>query len=226
MIKQKLNKIKDDLLADTVLVAVSKTKPNSLIEEAYDAGQRIFGENKALELRDKFDSLPKDIEWHFIGRLQTNKVKYVVRSASLIHSVDRIKLAEEINKEAIKESKVQDILVQLNVSNEDSKAGFEVEDLENVLNKLSVLSNIRVVGLMTMAPFVDDPEEIRYVFKRMKELFDSQKDKYKLKYLSMGMSNDYQVALQEGANMIRVGSKIFGSRDYKSSSLEGKGSHG
>lgn len=215
MIKDRLSLIKKTLPLNCTLVAVSKTKPNASIIEAYEAGQRVFGENKALELRDKAEVLPKDIEWHFIGRLQTNKVKYVVKNASLIHSVDRMKLVEAINKEAIKQDKVQDILIQLNVSKEESKTGFEVDNFDEILTSIKDFMNVRVVGLMTMAPFVDDVEEIRYVFKDMKSIYDKYKDKYDLNHLSMGMSNDYQVALEEGANMVRIGSSIFGSREYQ-----------
>lgn len=212
MIKENYEHIKSTLNDETILVAVSKTKPVSLIQEAYDLGQRIFGENKALELRDKVDLLPSDIEWHFIGRLQTNKVKYVVKNAALIHSVDRIKLAQEISKEAAKANKVQDVLVQLNISHEDSKTGFDQNQLASIIEEVSALEHVRVVGLMTMAPFLENAEEVRYVFKEMKEIFDKYKNEFDLKYLSMGMSNDYHVAQEEGANMVRIGSSIFGSR--------------
>lgn len=221
MIKENLERVKNTLSADSTLVAVSKTKPNSMIEEAYQSGQRVFGENKALELRDKALELPSDIEWHFIGRLQTNKVKYVVKAASLIHSVDRLKLAKAINDEAKKLGKVQDVLVQLNISLEDSKTGFNQEELEEILQTVKSYENINIVGLMTMAPFVGDAEEVRYVFKAMKEIFDQYQEEYHLKYLSMGMSNDYHVALEEGANMVRVGSSIFGARNYNVSNTEG-----
>ena len=215
MIKQNLENIKNIIPSHCVLVAVSKTKPNEAIIEAYEAGQRIFGENKALELRDKAEVLPKDIRWHFIGRLQTNKVKYVVKHSSLIHSVDRLKLVEAINKEAEKLEKIQDILIQLNVSKEESKTGFEVEHFDEILSSINDYKNVRVVGLMTMAPFVDDVEDVRYVFKDMKSIYDKYKDNYNLSHLSMGMSNDYHVALEEGANMVRIGSSIFGSRVYQ-----------
>lgn len=221
MIKENLEQVKNTLRADSTLVAVSKTKPNALIEEAYQSGQRIFGENKALELRDKALVLPADIEWHFIGRLQTNKVKYVVKAAQLIHSVDRLKLAKAINDEATKLGKVQEVLVQLNISLEDSKTGFNKEELEEILQAVKSYENINVVGLMTMAPFVDDAEEVRYVFKAMKEIYDQYQEEYNLKYLSMGMSNDYQIALEEGANMVRIGSSIFGARNYNVSNTEG-----
>jgi pyridoxal phosphate enzyme (YggS family) len=212
MIKENYEHIKSTLNSDTTLVAVSKTKPVSLIQEAYDLGQRIFGENKALELRDKVDLLPNDIKWHFIGRLQTNKVKYVVKNAALIHSVDRMKLAVEISKEAVKACKVQDVLIQLNISQEDSKTGFDKNELASIINEVQALENVKVVGLMTMAPFLENAEEVRYVFKEMKEIFDKYKNEFNLEYLSMGMSNDYHVALEEGANMVRIGSSIFGSR--------------
>jgi len=221
VIKENLEQVKNTLRADSTLVAVSKTKPNALIEEAYQSGQRIFGENKALELRDKALVLPADIEWHFIGRLQTNKVKYVVKAAQLIHSVDRLKLAKAINDEATKLGKVQEVLVQLNISLEDSKTGFNKEELEEILQAVKSYENINVVGLMTMAPFVDDAEEVRYVFKAMKEIYDQYQEEYNLKYLSMGMSNDYQIALEEGANMVRIGSSIFGARNYNVSNTEG-----
>jgi len=214
MIKEKLNNIKESLPSEVLLVAVSKTKPNSAIIEAYRTGQRVFGENKALELRDKARELPKDIDWHFIGRLQTNKVKYVVSNSALIHSVDRLKLVDAIDKEAKKKEKIQEILIQVNISEEESKTGFGQNELNSILSEVKNYSNIKVVGLMTMAPFLDNPEDVRWVFTQAKRIFDEvqKTDDFDLKYLSMGMSNDYQVAIEEGSNMIRVGSKIFGSR--------------
>lgn len=214
MIKEKLNNIKESLPSEVLLVAVSKTKPNSAIIEAYRTGQRVFGENKALELRDKARELPKDIDWHFIGRLQTNKVKYVVANSALIHSIDRLKLVDAIDKEAKKKEKIQEILIQVNISEEESKTGFGQNELNSILSEVKNYSNIKVVGLMTMAPFLDNPEDVRWVFTQAKRIFDEvqKTDDFDLKYLSMGMSNDYQVAIEEGSNMIRVGSKIFGSR--------------
>jgi len=206
-----------DLLAP-MLIAVSKTKPVEMLQEAYDAGMRDFGENKVQELVDKFDVLPKDIRWHMIGHLQTNKVKYIVDKAYLIHSVDSLKLAKEISKEAIKKNVISDILIEVNVASEDTKFGVSCDDVENLIREISILPGIRIRGLMTVAPFVEIDEENRHVFKKLKQLFIDIKakniDNVFMEIMSMGMSGDYKVAVEEGATYVRVGTKIFGERNY------------
>ena len=197
-------------------VAVSKTKPIEDIEKIYNLGHKDFGENKVQELELKHSSLPKDIKWHMIGHLQTNKVKKVVPLVSLIHSVDSLKLLKIINKESKKINKITDCLIQINISNEDSKYGFS-EDQLDFLNKnsLNEYQNIRIRGLMSMASFTNDKIIIKKEFDFLKEIFDKKKKKLSdFNILSMGMSNDYEIALEAGSNMIRIGSKIFGSRNY------------
>lgn len=199
-------------LADNVhLVAVSKTKPNDLILEAYEAGQRIFGENKVQELVEKEQSLPKDIEWHMIGHLQTNKVKYIAPFVSLIHAVDSIKLLEEINKRAKNNNKVIRCLLQLHIAKESSKFGLNKEGILEILE--SKFSNVSIVGLMGMATFTSDEKQIREEFKYLKGFYDELKEQHpRFSILSMGMSGDYDIAIEEGSNMVRIGSSIFGSR--------------
>ena len=198
-------------LGSVTLVAVSKTKSNEDIMKVYDLGVRDFGENYVQELVSKMDMLPQDIKWHMIGHLQTNKVKELVkRNIYLIESVDSIKLAKEINKEAIKNNKVVNILIEVKISNDINKTGCSVEDLDYLINEANNLSNIKLLGLMCIAPLTDDEDKIRSSFKKMKKL----KDKYKLKLLSMGMSSDYRVAIEEGSNIVRIGTKIFGERNY------------
>ncbi|MDB2675557.1 YggS family pyridoxal phosphate-dependent enzyme [Flavobacteriales bacterium] len=199
-------------LADNVhLVAVSKTKPNDLILEAYEAGQRIFGENKVQELVEKEQSLPKDIEWHMIGHLQTNKVKYIAPFVSLIHAVDSIKLLEEINKRAKNNNKVIRCLLQLHIAKESSKFGLNKEGILEILE--SKFSNVSIVGLMGMATFTSDEKQIREEFKYLKGFYDELKEQHPgFSILSMGMSGDYDIAIEEGSNMVRIGSSIFGSR--------------
>ena len=198
-------------LGSVTLVAVSKTKSNEDIMKVYDLGVRDFGENYVQELVSKMDTLPQDIKWHMIGHLQTNKVKELVkRNIYLIESVDSIKLAKEINKEAIKNNKVVNILIEVKISNDINKTGCNVEDLDYLINEANNLSNIKLLGLMCIAPLTDDEDKIRSSFKEMKIL----KDKYKLELLSMGMSSDYRVAIEEGSNIVRIGTKIFGERNY------------
>lgn len=200
------------------LIAVSKTKPVSMLQEAYDAGMRDFGENKVQELVDKYEQLPKDIKWHLIGHLQTNKVKYVVDKAYLIHSVDSIKLAKEISKEAQKKNICVNVLIEVNVAEEESKFGVSVDDAEGLIREIATLPGIKICGLMTVAPFVSDSEENRPIFRKLKQLFVDIKakniDNVSMEIMSMGMSGDYIVAVEEGATYVRVGTKIFGERNY------------
>ena len=205
-------------LSEVTLIAVSKTKPVSDIQTIYDMGQREFGENKVQEMDDKIPQLPDDIKWHLIGHLQTNKVKYIVDKAVLIHSVDSVKLAETINKEALKKGVVANVLIEVNVAGEESKFGVSVEDTLSLVEKIAPLEAVHVCGLMTIAPFVDDPEENRRVFAKLKQLsvdIASKKiDNVCMSVLSMGMTNDYMVAIEEGATHVRVGTAIFGERNY------------
>lgn len=201
---------------DITLIAVSKTKPVEMISEVYAEGQRDFGENKVQEIVSKEPVLPSDIKWHLIGHLQTNKVKYIADRVEMIHSVDSFKLAEEINKQAVRTGTVVKILVEVNVAGEDSKFGVSVEETEDLIRKISVLPGIIVMGLMTVAPFVDDPEENRTVFSRLRELLvdinSKSIDNVNMVCLSMGMSGDFEVAIEEGATHVRVGTSIFGKR--------------
>ena len=207
-LKKRINSLKEEIKEST-LVAVSKTKSNRKILNVYKLGIRDFGENYVQELITKMDTLPKDIKWHMIGHLQTNKVKELIkRNIYLIESVDSIKLVNEINKEANKNNKKVNILIEVEISNDINKTGCSLEDLNELVNESKKLSNINLLGLMTIAPNTDDVDIIRESFRKMKEL----KDKYKLKLLSMGMSHDYKIALEEGSNIVRIGSKIFGKR--------------
>ncbi len=203
---------------EVTLIAVSKTKPISMIEEAYETGIREFGENKPQELRDKYQELPKDIHWHMIGHLQRNKVKYVVGNASLIHSVESIRLAEAINQEAEKKDIVMPVLVEVNVAEEESKFGITVSDCETFIREIAKLEHISVQGLMTIAPFVENAEDNRKYFAKLRELSvdiaAKNIDNVSMCNLSMGMTGDYQVAIEEGATMVRVGTGIFGHRNY------------
>ena len=221
MIKENLNKVRATVPNDVTLIAVSKTKPVTDLQEAYDAGQRIFGENKALEMRDKHQELPKDIQWHFIGRLQTNKIKYIAPFVSLIHSIDSISLLEAVNKEAVKNNRVIDCLLQFHIAKEETKFGLDIEEAEEMLKSDSYknLNNINIIGGMGMATFTDDAHQIRNEFKSSKNIFNILKERYfqdkeSFKEISMGMSDDYPIAIEEGATMVRVGSKIFGARNY------------
>ena len=204
---------------DVTLIAVSKTKPVEMIKEVYDLGVRDFGENRVQELTEKYDKLPSDIRWHLIGHLQTNKVKYIIDKAYMIHSVDSLKLANEISREAVKHSVTANILIEVNVSGEESKFGVSPEDLEDLIRKISVLPAIRIRGLMTVAPYVVDSEENRQIFIKMKQfavdITQKNIDNVNMDCLSMGMSGDYTVAVEEGATFVRVGTSIFGERNYK-----------
>ena len=216
-IQKQLLSILEDLPKHIHLVAVSKTKPNADLEEAYAAGQRIFGENKIQEMTQKWETLPKDIQWHMIGNVQTNKVKYMAPYVSLIHGVDRYKLLKEINKQAAKSDRIIDCLLQIHIAQEDTKFGFNKEELEAVVTDLKVnpLPYIRIKGLMGMATFTDNQEQIRSEFKTLKQQFDWLQTQHpEANELSMGMSGDYVLAIEEGSTMIRIGSKIFGSRNY------------
>lgn len=203
---------------EVTLIAVSKTKPLSDIEELIGCGVREFGENKVQELTSKYEEVSCKVNWHLIGHLQTNKVKYIVDKACLIHSVDSLKLAKEIDKEAAKKSVICDILVQVNVANEDTKFGLQLEETIKLVEEISILPNVRIKGLMTIAPFVDNPEDNRTYFSQLKQLSLDIKskniDNVDMSILSMGMTNDYEVAIEEGATMVRVGTGIFGERNY------------
>ena len=203
---------------EITLIAVSKTKPISAIEELIDIGVCEFGENKVQELCEKYEQVSKPVHFHLIGHLQTNKVKYVVDKACLIHSVDSLKLAKEIQKEAAKKQVIAEVLIEVNVAEEESKFGLRIEEVIPFLQEISNFSNIHVNGLMTIAPFVDNPEENRPIFKVLKELSvdiaSKNIDNVTMNVLSMGMTNDYQVAIEEGATMVRVGTGIFGERNY------------
>ena len=215
-IQKQLLSILEELPKHVHLVAVSKTKPNADLEEAYAAGQRIFGENKIQEMTQKWETLPKDIQWHMIGNVQTNKVKYMAPYVSLIHGVDRYKLLKEINKQASKSYRVIDCLLQMHIAQEDTKFGFNKEEIETVVTDLKAnpLPHIRIKGLMGMATFTDNQDQIRSEFKTLKQQFDWLKIQHpEVNEISMGMSGDYALAIEEGSTMIRVGSKIFGSRN-------------
>ena len=203
---------------DVTLIAVSKTKPAEDIAALYEFGVRDFGENKVQELTEKYETLPKDIRWHLIGHLQTNKVKYIVDKVHLIHSVDSVKLAEQIEKEAVKKNVTVNILVQVNVANEDTKFGLDKEETIKNVEAISKFPHIRIKGLMTIAPFVENGEENRKYFNELKQLsVDIQKkniDNVCMDFLSMGMSGDYETAIEEGATLVRVGTSIFGMRNY------------
>lgn len=203
---------------DVTLIAVSKTKPVEVLKEAYDAGVRVFGENKVQELADKYEALPKDIRWHMIGHLQTNKVKYIVDKVECIHSVDSLKLAEVIEKEAAKKNCKVNILIEVNVAQEESKFGISMDEVIPLIEKISSFPHISIQGLMTIAPFVENAEENRTIFKNLHKLsvdiMSKNIDNVNVSILSMGMTNDYEVAIEEGATMVRVGTGIFGARNY------------
>ena len=216
-IKEQLKSLKSELPENISLVAVSKTKPNIDLEQAYAAGQRIFGENKIQEMTLKWESLPKDIQWHMIGHIQTNKVKYMAPYVSLIHGVDRHKLLKEINKQGAKNNRVIDCLLQMHVAQEETKFGLNLEELKVIVNELKInpLPNVKIKGLMGMATFTKNKDQIRKEFKTLKQYFDwVQNQLPEITELSMGMSGDYSIAIEEGSTMIRVGSKIFGNRNY------------
>lgn len=204
--------------ADIELIAVSKTKPVEMIQEIYNLGIREFGENKVQEITAKSEILPKDIHWHMIGHLQRNKVKTILSKTVLIHSVDSVRLAKTISDEAVKQDIIANILLEVNVANEDTKFGFTPDETEKVLIEIASMPNIFVRGLMTSAPFVDNPEENRQYFRQLKQLCVDLKakniDNTSMDFLSMGMTNDYEVAIEEGATHVRVGTAIFGERNY------------
>ena len=217
LVKQNLDNFKSKIDKDVTLVAVSKTKPVSDIFEAYEAGQRVFGENKIQEMVNKYDALPKDIKWHMIGHLQRNKVKYMAHFVELIHGVDSLKTLKEIDKQAKKHDRVISCLLQARIAKEETKFGLGFSEIENILQskELAELENIKIVGLMGMASFSSNEEEVSEEFEGLKNLYDSiNQTDFGLEILSMGMSGDYKIAIKNGSNMIRVGSAIFGSRNY------------
>ncbi len=214
-ISKNIKEIKESLPATVALVAVSKTKPNSDILEAYTAGQRIFGENRIQEMVEKYDALPKDIEWHMIGHLQRNKVKYMAPFVKLIHGVDSFKTLKEINKQAKKHNRIINCLLQARIAEEDTKFGLSFSDIEQILSSESLvtLENISITGLMGMATFTDDTVQLKHEFSKINTLYKKLKINHKgLINLSIGMSGDYQIAIDCGSNMVRIGSSIFGSR--------------
>ena len=217
-IAQNLLKIKSTLPSTVTLVAVSKTKPIPDLMEAYNAGQRIFGENKIQEMAEKWEAMPKDIEWHMIGHVQTNKVKFMAPFVNLIHGVDSLKLLEEINKQAKKNNRIIDCLLQMYIAEEESKFGLDEEELNEILasEAFKEMKNIRIVGLMGMATFTDNQEQVKKEFTHLRSIFDglqSRKDTLQcVSTLSMGMSGDYQLAIECGSTMVRIGSSIFGGR--------------
>lgn len=221
MIKENLEKIKATLPEGITLVAVSKTKPISDLQEAYDAGQRAFGENYPQEMRDKHEALPTDIQWHFIGHLQTNKIKYIINYVTLIHSIDTANLLEAVNKEAKKHDRVVDCLLQFHIALEETKFGLDLNEARQLLDSEAYkqMGNVRICGVMGMGTFTDNMDEVRKEFKHLKSIFETLKKDYfanqpQFKEISMGMSEDYPIAIEEGATLIRVGSKIFGARVY------------
>ncbi len=219
-IKSNIKLVNDSLLPGCRLIAVSKTKPNEMLMEAYEAGQRLFGENKVQELEAKYQALPKDIEWHMIGHLQTNKVKYIAPFVSLIHSVDSIKLLEEINKQGKKINRVIPCLLQVYIAKEETKFGLDETEVLNLVNQFPAhFTHVSIQGLMGMATLTEDQQQIRNEFNSLKKLFDQLNQQQlppgiSMKELSMGMSSDYILAMQEGSTLVRIGSTIFGERNY------------
>ncbi len=217
-VKENLIQLKTSLPSNVTLVAVSKTKPNEMIMEAYEAGQRDFGENYVQELVDKQEQLPKDIHWHFIGHLQSNKVKYIAPFVYLIHGVDSVKLLQEINKQALKNNRIINCLLQIYIAQEETKFGFSFEECEVFLKSelYSQLKNIKILGFMAMASNTDDEDQIRKEFRSLKEFEKNTSSLLHLpsSILSFGMSSDYKIAIEEGSTMIRIGSSIFGERSY------------
>ncbi len=220
-IAENLEKIRQTVPNGVTLVAVSKTKPVEDLQAAYDAGQRVFGENHALEMRDKHEALPKDIQWHFIGHLQTNKIKYIIPFVSLIHSVDSPKLLHEINKEAAKKGRRVDCLLQFHIATEETKFGLDYDEASAMLRSddYKAMQNINIVGVMGMATNTDDMALVRSEFRNLKGIFEKLKaeffaDKQDFAQISMGMSGDYPIAIEEGSTLVRVGSAIFGARNY------------
>lgn len=228
MLEENLKKVEANIQAacercgrkreEVTLIAVSKTKPVSMLKEVYDCGVRDFGENKVQELTDKYDQLPSDIKWHMIGHLQRNKIKYIIGKTALIHSVDSLRLAEAIEAESAKKGCITDVLLEVNVAQEESKFGFSAEELLKEIDYFADFSHIRVKGLMTIAPYVENPEENRIYFAKLKQLsvdITAKKvNNVTMSIFSMGMTNDYEVAIEEGATVVRVGTGIFGERNY------------
>ncbi len=231
MLKENLNQVEVNVKAaceragrkreDVTLIAVSKTKPVEMLQEIYNEGVRDFGENKVQEMCEKIEQMPSDIKWHMIGHLQRNKVKYIIDKVDLIHSVDTYRLAEEINIQAKKHGIVVPILVEVNIAGEESKFGTSAEDAMLLVEEISALENVRIKGLMTIAPYVEDAEDNRLYFRKIKQLSvditNKNIDNVSMEILSMGMTGDYQVAIEEGATMVRVGTGIFGERNYRKS---------
>jgi pyridoxal phosphate enzyme (YggS family) len=219
-IKSNIKAINDTLTAGCKLIAVSKTQPVEKIQEAYQTGQRIFGENKAQEVQAKYEALPKDIEWHMIGHLQSNKVKYIASFVSLIHSVDSVKLLEEINRQGQKSNRVIPCLLQIYIADEDTKFGFSQEEVIELLNNYPPsFTHVHILGLMGMASFTNDQQQIRAEFRSLKVLFDEIRimplpPQVEMKELSMGMSGDYRIGMEEGSTLVRIGTGIFGERNY------------
>lgn len=228
MLKDNLKQVEDNIAkacaragrdrSEVTLIAVSKTKPVEMLQEIYDEGVRTFGENKVQEICEKYEQLPSDIEWHMIGHLQRNKVKQVIDKAALIHSVDSYRLAQEISVQAQKKNICMPILVEVNIAQEESKFGISADDTIQLVEEIAALPNLEIKGLMTIAPFVTDPEENRTYFRQIKQLSVDIKNKnidnVSMDVLSMGMTGDYEVAIEEGATMVRVGTGIFGARNY------------
>lgn len=220
MVKENLQKVKKTLPENVELVAVSKTKPKELIQEAYEAGQRVFGENRAQELAEKAENLPKDIQWHMIGHLQRNKVKYIAPFVSLIHSIDSYRLLKEVNKEGKKNNRIIDVLLQFHIAQEESKYGFDLNEVKDILEgeNFPKMENINIRGIMGMATFTENKEQVAEEFQALQNYFFVLQSHYfkfneDFNILSMGMSNDYNIAIEEGSNMVRIGSAIFGARD-------------
>ncbi len=219
MIAEQINNILSSLPAHVQLIAVSKTKPSALIQEAYQNGQKIFGENKAQEMSAKHSELPKDIQWHMIGHMQSNKVKYIAPFVSLIHSVDSLALLIEINKQALKNNRVISVLLQFHIADEETKFGLSLKEAQDLLNskEYATLQNIQICGVMGMATFSDDSDQIRKEFRQLKSIFNELKNTFfsaqeNFKEISMGMSGDYKIAIEEGSTLVRIGSSIFGGR--------------
>lgn len=224
-IKNNIVRYTQNLPPGCVLIAVSKTQPIEKIQEAYDAGQRAFGENKAQEMARKYEQLPRDIHWHMIGHLQTNKVKYIASFVHLIHSVDSLKLLTEIDKQAKKNNRIIACLLQVHIAEEESKFGFSAEEIDELLKSdaLQKLEHIRITGLMGMATFTENMEQVRKEFRSLNQLFTTLKNQplpkqVVIQELSMGMSGDYNIAIEEGSTMIRIGTAIFGERNYAAAS--------
>ncbi len=222
MVRENLLKVASTVPEGVRLIAVSKTKPVEMLQEAYDAGQRLFGENKALEMRDKYEALPKDIEWHMIGHLQTNKVKYIAPFVAMIHSIDSLDLLRIVEKEGAKNDRVLDCLLQFHIATEETKFGLDLGEARDLLNSTDYanMHHVRICGVMGMASFTDDMEQVRREFVNLHSIFETIKkeffsDNLSFKEISMGMSGDYLIAIEEGATLVRVGSSIFGARNYR-----------